>query len=46
MRLDLHARIHHLLVKGMAVFAGDLHHDRFGHFIAGDNTSHTTTIVH
>jgi hypothetical protein len=46
MRLHTHAGKHHLLIKRVTKLASDLHHNGFGHFIAGNDTSYTTTIVH
>src|SRR5689334_18540604 len=40
------ARVDHLLVKRMAVFTCDLDHNGLGHFVAGDHTNQTSTIVH
>ena len=45
-RLKMAVGVHHFLVKRMTILARDFDHDSFCHFIAGDNTSHTTTIVH
>src|SRR5215207_3149559 len=36
----------HLFIKRMAILTGDLHHDGLGHFIAGNHTGHSTTIIH
>src|SRR6185503_1003347 len=40
------AGVDNLAVERMTKLTRDLHHDRFGHFVAGDNTSHATTIIH
>src|SRR5512133_2323819 len=40
------AGVNDLAIQRVAVHASDLHHNRFGHFVAGYDTSHATTIVH
>src|SRR6266498_1233812 len=40
------ARVNDLAIQRMAEHTSDLHHDRLGHFVAGDDTSNATTIVH
>src|SRR5690606_28886318 len=46
MGLDALAGMHHLVIQGMTELARDLHHDSLGHFVAGDDTNDSTTIVH
>src|SRR5882672_10425223 len=46
MRLHTIARKHHLLIKRVTKFTSDLNYHGFGHFITGDHTGHSTTIIH
>src|SRR6187549_285182 len=38
--------VYDLAIERVAIDTSDLHHDRLGHFVAGYDTSHATTIVH
>src|SRR5512133_1108029 len=40
------AGVNDLAIQRMTEHASDLDHDRLGHFVAGDDTSNATTIVH
>src|SRR5215217_5243192 len=40
------AGVNDLAIEWVAEHACDLDHDRLGHFVAGDDTSNATTIVH
>src|SRR5512139_964858 len=40
------AGVNDLAIQRVAVDTSDLHHNGLGHFIAGYDTSHATTIVH
>src|SRR6266496_440079 len=40
------ASVNHFAVQRVTEFARNFHHYGLGHFVAGDDTSHTTTIVH
>src|SRR5262245_42942430 len=40
------AGVNDLAIQRVAVHTSDLHHNRLGHFVAGYDTSHATTIVH